>query len=172
VRRVREQLAEWLELLLGALGADAGVAWAVVAVGVALLAVVVWRASRGWETDRALGADPDRLTSRSAASWDADADDHAAAGRWADAVRCRYAATVVALVERGVLDDRPGRTVRELDREVADAAPRLADVVADAGDTFERIWYGHADAAPDDERTVARARAAVAGLDARVELAP
>jgi hypothetical protein len=136
---------------------DSRVAWAIVAVGTALLAVVVWRATRGWNADRTVATVPDAEPARSAAEWQAEADDHAAAGRWRDAIRCRYAALVTTLVEAGTIADVPGRTVGELDREVAVAAPTLASGVRRAGATFEEVWYGHADAGPEGLEVVASA---------------
>jgi hypothetical protein len=167
VRRLRETAARWLEAVLETLGGDARIAWVIVAVGTVLLAVTVWRATRGWNADRTVTPVAPRRPVRTAAEWHREADGHAAAGRWREAVRCRYAALVTALVEGGVVPDVPGRTVRELDREVAASAPTLAGAVRAAGATFEEAWYGHGEVGRDDLEVVAGAVDAVAGIGGR-----
>jgi hypothetical protein len=166
LRRLRETAARWLEAVLDTLGGDARVAWVIVAAGTVLLAVAVWRATRGWNADRTVTPVAPRRPVRTAADWHREADGHAAAGRWREAVRCRYAALVTALVEGGVVSDVPGRTVRELDREVAAAAPTVAGAVRSAGTTFEDAWYGHGEVGREDLEVVQGAVAAVAGLGA------
>jgi hypothetical protein len=161
LRRAREAVARWLELVLDTLTGDTRVAWGIVAIGTVLLLVAVWRATRGWSGDRSIVEVPASRPSRSAAAWADEADTHAAAGRWRDAVRCRYAAAVTSLVEGGVLRDVPGRTVRELDRELTSAAPTVAAEVRDAGAVFEEVWYGHGEAGPDELAVVDRAAAEV-----------
>jgi hypothetical protein len=157
LRRAREAVARWLELVLETLTGDTRVAWGIVAIGTVLLLVAVWRATRGWSGDRSIAEVPGARPSRSAAAWAAEADANAAAGRWRDAVRCRYAAVVTSLVEGGVLGDVPGRTVRELDDELAGAAPTLAADVREAGAIFEEVWYGHGEAGPAELAVVDRA---------------
>jgi hypothetical protein len=160
-------VARWLELVFDTLSGDTRIAWVVVAAGTALLAVAIWRATRGWSTDRTVTTVPEARPARTAAGWAAEADEHAAAERWRDAVRCRYAALVTGLVEAGTVVDVPGRTVGELDREVALAAPALAEAVRAAGETFEEVWYGHATAGPSDLEVVDRAVAAAGATGAR-----
>jgi hypothetical protein len=157
LRRIREAVARFLEVVLGTVADDPRVAWAIVAIGTVLLATVVWRATRGWNADRSVASVPEADPARSAAEWQQEADAHATAGRWRDAVRCGYAAMVATLVEGGTLADVPGRTVGELDREVELAAPGSAPEVRRAGATFEEVWYGHADAGPDDVAVIGRA---------------
>jgi hypothetical protein len=154
-RAAREWLAEQLAALLSVFGGDPLVAWVLVVVGMALLGVVVWRATRGLALDRAVEAPATGPGGRPASAWHADADDHEAAGRWRDAVRCRYRALVGQLVEAGVVEDVPGRTVGELDRELAVAAPAVAEEVARAGVVFAAIFYGRQPAGIEDARTVA-----------------
>jgi hypothetical protein len=154
-RTAREWLAERLATLLSLIGDDAGVAWVLVAVGVLLLLVVAWRATRGLALDRAVEAPATGPAGRPASAWHADAEEHEAAGRWRDAVRCRYRALVGHLVEAGVVEDVPGRTVGELDRELEAHAPGLAPEVARAGGVFAAIFYGTQPADADDARAVA-----------------
>jgi hypothetical protein len=160
----REWLAEQLATVLSVFGGDPLVAWLLVGLGLLLLGVVVWRATRGLALDRAVEAPATGPGGRPASAWHADADEHEADGRWRDAVRCRYRALVGQLVEAGVVEDVPGRTVGELDRELAVAAPTIAEDVARAGEVFAAIFYGRQPARAEDARTVA---AVAARADAR-----
>jgi len=70
------------------------------------------------------------------------ADRLAAEGRYAEAVRERLRAIVRELVDRGVLDHRPGWTVTELARAAAAARPTVDAPLTEAGRLFSDIWYG------------------------------
>jgi hypothetical protein len=168
IRRAREAVARFLQSVLDAVAGDTRVAWVIVAAGTVLLLVVIWRATRGFDADRRVATVPEQDPARSAREWTLEADEHSAAGRWREAVRCRYAALVAHLVEAGTIAEVPGRTVRELDEEVERAAPAIAVPVRRAGDTFDEVWYGHADAGPDDVADVAAAVAEVAARIGRV----
>jgi hypothetical protein len=87
-----------------------------------------------------------------AAAWSRAAVDHEAAGDWREALRCRFRALLEQLVERGVVDEVPGRTTGELRLEVADRAPAAAGDFAEVADLFDAAWYGEADTGPDDVR--------------------
>lgn len=106
-----------------------------------------------------------RDSHRTAADHRNAADQHAAAGRWEDAVRERTRALVRDLEERTVLDTRPGRTADEAAREAGTALPDHADRLRDAARTFDAVTYGgrpasHADHArvADLDRDVQRTR--------------
>lgn len=77
------------------------------------------------------------------------AEEAAAAGLWADAVRERLRAIVRELEARGVLEPRPGRTAGEVARDGGAAVPAIAADLGRATRTFDEIWYGgrNADAA-------------------------
>ncbi|MFJ9608308.1 DUF4129 domain-containing protein [Kitasatospora sp. NPDC101176] len=79
---------------------------------------------------------------RRAAQYRADAERHAAAGQWAEAVRARMRALVRGLEERTLLDARPGRTADEAAAEAGRALPRHAAALAGAARTFDDIAYG------------------------------
>jgi hypothetical protein len=70
------------------------------------------------------------------------ADQLAAQGRFREAVRERLRAIVRDLVDRGVIDHRPGWTVTELAAAAGRAAPAVAAPLAAATELFSRIWYG------------------------------
>ena len=79
---------------------------------------------------------------RTAAEHRALADQAAAAGQWADAVRERLRAIVRELEARGVLEPRPSRTAGEVARDGSAAVPDIAEPLRRATSTFDEIWYG------------------------------
>jgi len=162
LERVLDVVGGFLSDVLGAVGSVPAVAWGIVLVGLLLLGLVVWRATRGATLGQGgSAAVPASGASRSAASWLAEADGHLAAGRREEALRARYVAMVVTLIERGVLSEVPGRTIRELDAELAHRAPSLAEVVARAGASVERVVFGDDEPHQQDLDAVQQAFAAV-----------
>jgi hypothetical protein len=85
----------------------------------------------------------------------------AATGRWHDAVVARMRALARDLEERGLLDERPGRTADELGREVAGVLPDAAAAVRAAARTFDEVVYGDRPATEQSYATVADADDAV-----------
>ncbi len=171
LERVLDAVGGFLSQVLGAVGGTPGLAWVVATIGLVVLGVVVWRATRGATLGR--GGDPAVPTpgaERSAASWRTEADAHLAAGRWEAALRARYAAAVVTLLERGVIDDVPGRTIRELDAQLQVVAPALAPAFATAGARVERVVFGDEPAGEEDLRAAAHALERAATVTARVAL--
>ncbi|GAA2798601.1 DUF4129 domain-containing protein [Kitasatospora sp. CM 4170] len=79
---------------------------------------------------------------RTAAQYRADAERHAAAGEWAEAVREQMRALVRALEERTLLDARPGRTADEAAAEAGRSLPEHAAALTAAARTFDDIAYG------------------------------
>lgn len=96
------------------------------------------------------------------------AEEHAAGGRWAEAVRARLRAVIAALEERAVLDPRPGRTADMAAREAGLVLPAQAAALAEAARVFDDIWYGEAAAGPEDYRRLVAVDEAVAGARVRV----
>jgi hypothetical protein len=97
------------------------------------------------------------------------AEQAAAAGAWADAVRERLRAVVRELEVRGVLEPRPGRTADEVAAEGGAAVPAIAAPLRRGATVFDEIWYGGrtADAASsaalvEVDRAVATARLVLA----------
>ncbi len=81
------------------------------------------------------------------------ADRYAAEGRYAEAVRERLRAVVRELVDRGVIEHRPGWTVTELAAGAGRALPPAAGPLTEAARVFSDIWYGDRPArAVDDTR--------------------
>lgn len=99
------------------------------------------------------GAEPgdDELPELPAAALALTADELAAAGRYAEAVRERLRAIVRDLIERGVIPHTPGWTVTELGRAAGQARPELAPPLAAAGEVFSEIWYAMRAARLDDD---------------------
>jgi hypothetical protein len=109
--------------------------------------VLRWRWRLRWRRRRREAtpdAEPDieELPELPAAVLALTADELAAAGRYAEAVRERLRAIVRDLIERGVIPHTPGWTVTELSRAAGRARPELAPPLSAAGDVFSEIWYG------------------------------
>lgn len=85
------------------------------------------------------------------------ADEHAADGRFAEAVRERMRAIVRELEARGVLDPRPGRTADEAAREAGAAVPAIAGDLRAAAGVFDEIWYGGRSATPQSDALMRQA---------------
>ncbi len=79
------------------------------------------------------------------------ADQYAAQGRYAEAVRERLRAIVRELVDTGVIDHRPGWTVTELARAAGAARPAVAPPLSAASLLFSDIWYGQRPAYPEHD---------------------
>lgn len=167
---IGERVAGFLQAVLSAMSGDALVAWIIVGVGVLLLGAFVWRVTRGTTVDRSIAEVAPGAMTRSAAQWHDLADRHAAAGELFDAVRCRYAALVAALTEAATIEDVPGRTVRELDAEVAVNDPLVAGDVAAAGRSIEAIVYGRQPPTQADLDIVTAAARAVAPSRSKVSV--
>ncbi|WP_194923796.1 DUF4129 domain-containing protein [Catenulispora pinisilvae] len=103
-----------------------------------------------------------------AAGYRRAAEEHAAGGRWAEAVRARLRAVIAALEERAVLDPRPGRTADVAAREAGALLPDQAPALLGAARVFDDIWYGQAAAGPQDYRRLVAVDEAVAAARVRV----
>jgi hypothetical protein len=100
---------------------------------------------------------------REANDWAEQAEQHAAAGEWREAMHCLYWAAIVALEERRAWRHNPTRTPREYVRLLKPGTAqeqglrRLTQI-------FERVWYGLRDANAEE---YAEARSMYEGLAAR-----
>lgn len=133
---------------LGALAVVVGVAVVVVLLALWVAGPVRGRVATRRRARAVLAAD-DR---RSADDVRAAADAAAAAGDWSTAVAERFRAVVRGLEERGVLDERPGRTAHEAAGLAARALPGVAAELAHGGDRFDDVVYGERAATADDDR--------------------
>lgn len=106
--------------------------------------------------------------SREPRDWRAEADEHRRAGRFRDALRCRYRALVGDLARRGVIDEIPGRTTGEHRLQMREVRPGVAARFDEAAELFDGAWYGHYDVdATDDDRFVTLARDVLGAAEAR-----
>ncbi|TDC63102.1 DUF4129 domain-containing protein [Actinomadura sp. GC306] len=149
LERAWETFSEWLQDLLnrsaGPQTQGSGGGWFSVAVIVLVvclaIALVFWlmrgRRNPRSRRDALLDGEPSTaLDHRDAA------ERHAAAGRWAEAIRERLRAMARDLEERAVLSARPGRTADELATEAGEALPELAGDLRAAVLVFDDVWYG------------------------------
>ncbi|WP_116104234.1 DUF4129 domain-containing protein [Amycolatopsis thermalba] len=78
-----------------------------------------------------------------------------AAGDPGAAVRDRFRAVVRALEERGVLDERAGRTADEAAREAGARLPAARDALRQGAELFDAVHYGGRPATADDYHRLA-----------------
>jgi hypothetical protein len=169
VTRAFETVIDWIDRFLDRLaaGAPGGSLGALVLLAIVLVVagVVLWwtgpirRGARIRQPHVELSGDVGTDEHRRRA------DEHATAGRFAEAVRERMRGIVRELETRGVLDPRPGRTADEVAREAGAAVPTIAGDLRAAAVTFDEIWYGGRPATP-------QADALMRQTDDRVRRAP
>ncbi len=149
-------------------------------IAVLIVLVVVAVRRRTGSLDRA--ALPDLLLAggpRTAEEHRTDAENFAAAGAWAEAVRARLRAVVRDLEDRDLVDARPGRTADEVARAAGARLPSAAADLRLAARIFDDIWYGGRPADPrayarlvEIDDAVARARPALTSLVGTAPVAP
>lgn len=168
-RGLLERVGDWVADQVGRLTAPFGigggglpvwVGWLVLALLVALVGLLVYRARGGWRRDRVAGS---RGGSRVVVSadegvvdWAAEVARCEAEGRWRDALRARYRVLVGEMAGRRIIGDLVGRTAGELVADVRATSPATAPAFAAATDLFEAAWYGGATVGPDDRDRFAR----------------
>ncbi|GAA4091266.1 DUF4129 domain-containing protein [Actinomadura miaoliensis] len=155
LERLLDRIGDWLRELTdrsaqpNAHGSGGWISWIVIAIIVAvvigLVAWLMWgrRNTRG--TRRAL-LDDAPSTPRDHRQ---NAEEHAAAGRWAEAIRERLRAIARDLEERAVLGPRPGRTADELAAEAGRALPDVAADLRAGVRIFDDVWYGGRPGTPE-----------------------
>lgn len=177
-RGVIERILDWIGRQLGRLfstlgggggGGGALFGWIVVlavVAGIVVLVVVGLRRARGGlRTDDADETTVVTSQPTSAEAWRAEAAAHAAAGRWREALRCRYRAVEAELAERGLLVTAPGTTTGGERAQVAERVPALAEPFAEVADAFDLGVYGGDPLGPE---ALARADELDRALDADV----
>ncbi|MGH3677452.1 MAG: DUF4129 domain-containing protein [Mycobacterium sp.] len=144
-----ERLREWMDELLYRIfleGSSVPGGWFTVSILLIILAlavvVAVRIARRTMRTNR--GGDHTLFGARllSAAEHRATAEQCAAAGNWAAAIRHRLRAVARQLEESGVLEPVPGRTATELAKDAGVAVADLTDELLQAANAFNDVTYG------------------------------
>ena len=138
---VEEQFGRLLQRVTTGDGASL-LGWAVLVAAVVAIVVLLARFGRTVQHDPARSASVSVERSRTPDQWEAEAERLEADGRWKLALRARFRALVATLVERGHVDDVPGRTTGEYRAEVRAGLPEAADAFAGATYLFEDAWYG------------------------------
>ncbi len=144
-----ERLSEWLDDLLYRIvqeGSSLPGGWFTISVLLIILAVAivvaVRIARRTMRTNRGGKHALFDTHELSAAQHRATAEQYAAAGNWAAAIRHRLRAIARQLEEDGVLNPVPGRTATELAKDAGKAVPDLAGELLQAANAFNDVTYG------------------------------
>jgi hypothetical protein len=162
---VIDWISRFLDGLAGAVSGGSLGPLVLLAIVLVIAAVVLWRTGPVRRGARTHPLHLELSGGLSAAQHRRLADEHAASGRFAEAVRERMRAIVRELEARGVLDPRPGRTADEVAREAGAAVPTLAGDLRAAAETFGEVWYGGRPATPQSDALMRQA-------DDRVRRAP
>ena len=123
--------------------------------------VLAWRTLSRFRRGHTVDPVVDGPTGRPARDWGTEAAEHAAAGRYRDALRCRYRETVALLAGAGLLEEIPGRTTGEYAAELADALPSAGSAFDRLTRLFEAAWYGRRTVTAEDLQEGLDAQAAV-----------
>jgi hypothetical protein len=157
-----ERLIEWLNELMYRLaseGASVPGGWFTLTVLLILLAaaivVAIRVARRTMRTKRGGGYALFGDQELSAAEHRATAEQYAAVGNWAAAIRHRLRAVARLLEETAVLDAIPGRTATELARDAGTVLPHLSGELAQAATAFNDVTYGDRPGTEAEYRMVA-----------------
>lgn len=165
LQRAMDRFWEWIGDLFNSVagsGLTSPLGLTVVAVIVAaLVAALWWRLGTPQRTTRPKDALFDSGP-RGAAEHRANAEEHAAAERWNQAVQERMRAVVRSLEERTILDPRPGRTADEAAADAGRALPEHATALRAAARSFDDVTYGGRAA---DRQTYLRLRDLDLGLE-------
>jgi uncharacterized protein DUF4129 len=152
IDRLAEWISEQLSKITGSFGGGGTlptwVGWLVLALLVLLIAFIVFRLRANLRRNPRAPGTPEAVVvaeGDDGVDWAAEADRHEAAGRWRDALRCRYRVLVGELAEREVIPDLVGRTAGEYVRDVGRTCPPATPAFRAATDLFEAAWYGGAD---------------------------
>lgn len=181
-----QQFADWInELIYRALEKASTIpgGWLTTTVLVVLLAIAVvvaiQIARRTMRTRRGGDHLLFEAVQLTAAQHRATAEEYAAQGNWAAAIRHRLRAVARQLEETGVLNPAPGRTANELAFDAGAALPHLARELSQAATAFNDVTYGEQPGTQDAYQMIADldnhlrsrspAAASVAGQPATVE---
>jgi hypothetical protein len=144
-----QQFSDWLDNLLYRLmleGSSVPGGWFTISILVILLVVAlvfaVRLARRTMGTNRSGDYRLFGPAELSSAEHRATAEQFAARGDWAGAIRHRLRAIARHLEETGVLNPVPGRTANELARDAGASLPALAGELTNAATAFNDVTYG------------------------------
>jgi hypothetical protein len=144
-----ERFTEWLQELLYRIllrGSTLPGGWLTIVVLLILAAVAIFVAVRIARRTRRTNRGGDYqlfgAAELSAAEHRVTAEQCAARGDWAAAIRHRLRAVARQLEETGVLTPVPGRTANELARDAGQTIPRLAPELSSAATAFNDVTYG------------------------------
>ncbi|MFC4058068.1 DUF4129 domain-containing protein [Planomonospora corallina] len=153
--QVVERVEDWLSDLLDAASGLPGGWFSVALLAFVLFLVALPVLSMARRATRARAGRTGELfgaVARSAAEHRAEAERHAGAGRWAEAIRERLRAIARDLEDRAIVDELPGRTADELAAEAGRALPGLAGELARAARLFDDVTYGDLPGSPEGYR--------------------
>jgi hypothetical protein len=157
-----QRLADWLDELIYRLilkGSTVPGGWFTIALLLVLVLVAVIVAvriaRRTMRTNRGGDYQLFGTVELSAAEHRRTAEQYAAHGDWAAAIRHRLRAIARQLEETGVLNPVPGRTANELARDAGTSLPSLAAEFDSAATTFNDVTYGEVPGTQAAYRTTA-----------------
>ena len=157
IGKVPEWIADLLDSLTGASPSGHAGLFMLIGLIVLIIIVVLWRAGMLRTSHREKQVVFDTSRPRSAAEYRAQAEQEAAAGDYAHAIRSRFRACVAELSERTILDERAGRTAYEVVADAARVVPSLRDTLQPAALAFTEVVYGNRPGTPERYATVVTA---------------
>ena len=164
--RIIRWIVRWFTELLDRVAAATPGGWYGVVLLLGVLAVVGYAVMRRTGMVRGTAVRGDEyplfgLATRSAAEHRRVADAAATTGDWDTAVLERFRAVIRTLEERGLIEDRPGRTADEAAMAGGAVLPTSADALARSARTFDSIAYGGRPATPEQNEQLRSLDAAV-----------
>jgi hypothetical protein len=146
---VGEQITELLQALSSG-GGRGIIAWIIVGVFLAVIAFLLMRLLGSVDPVRKARPSPEidveLFADRSIDEWTRAAEDAERAGDWREGLRCRHRVLVAELLDRDVIDRRPGRTAADIALLAGERVPAATSDLDAATRLFEDVWYGWRDA--------------------------
>lgn len=163
---VGEQITELLQALSSG-GGRGIIAWIIVGAFLAVIAFLLMRLLGSVDPVRKARPSPqidvDLFTDRSVDEWTRAAEDAERTGDWREGLRCRHRALVAELLDRDLIDRRPGRTAADIAQLASERVPAAAVDLDAATRLFEDVWYGWSDADSATRDTFVAHTASVVG---------
>lgn len=162
--RVIRWLVTWFTDLLDRVAAATPGGWYGVVLLLGVLGIAAYAVMQRTGVVRRAAASREplfNLMARSAAEHRRVADAAAATGDWQTAVQERFRAVIRTLEERGLIEDRAGRTADEAAAAGGAVLPASADALARSARTFDSIAYGGRPASASQDEQLRSLDAAV-----------